>query len=160
MKPAASIHPTDEFALRRLDHRVDTLAERAYQQLRSRLVMGQFVPGDHITIRAVAKSLGVSFTPVRDALSRLVAEGALESRPRYYDVPILNVEQAREIYDVRLLLEARLVETALLSATPGAIAELEKLQAQLVGARRRKNARERLEVNYEFHFKLYRLAKM
>jgi DNA-binding GntR family transcriptional regulator len=121
--------------------------------------MGQFVPGHQLTIRPVASSLGVSFTPIRDALSRLVAEGALLSRPRYYSVPNLTIAQAREIYDVRTMLEGKLAEKAAENATEDDIEEIKQLQDRLMRLKSGK-PQERLQLNYQFHFRLYDLANM
>jgi DNA-binding GntR family transcriptional regulator len=91
--------------------RVDTLTDRAYAQLREALMGGAFSPGQKITIRTIAAALGVSPTPARDALGRLVAERALESGPnRTVFVPRLTVPRLREIYRLRFALEVMAAE--------------------------------------------------
>jgi DNA-binding GntR family transcriptional regulator len=61
----------------RLEHR--TLGERAYNQLADLLTSGRVSPGDKLTLRAVADAFGVSIQPIREAVSRLVSDGALEA---------------------------------------------------------------------------------
>src|SRR4029450_5674555 len=58
-----------------------SLRTQVYDSLRQALTTGRFEPGQKITFRFVAGALGVSLTPVREALRRLVAEGAFEMRP-------------------------------------------------------------------------------
>ena len=58
-----------------------SLRRQVYDSLREALTAGRFVPGQKLTFRFVAGALGVSLTPVREALRRLVAEGAFEMQP-------------------------------------------------------------------------------
>src|ERR1700687_2218832 len=67
---------------------------------------GGHVPGDRLVARALAAQLGVSLTPAREAVLRLVSEGALELRnPRTIVVPTLSAQHFREIYCIRHALE-------------------------------------------------------
>ncbi|MFN4087990.1 MAG: GntR family transcriptional regulator [Alphaproteobacteria bacterium] len=102
----------DETSLTPVD-RGDTLAEQVYEQLRRSLLTGGLRTGQQLTIRTLASSLGVSATPVREALGRLVAEGALAFGPnRTVHVPVLTPDQASEIYEIRIPLEGMLAEAA------------------------------------------------
>ena len=56
----------------------DTLWDRAYRALKSALLEGRFAPGERIVLRDVANDLGISLTPVRDAVNRLTAEKILD----------------------------------------------------------------------------------
>jgi len=58
-----------------------TLGERAYAKLADLLISGRLAPGEKLSLRAAADVLGVSIMPVREAVSRLVADGALEVTP-------------------------------------------------------------------------------
>lgn len=51
--------------------------DRVYRSLRSQIMCGEIAPGQALTLRGLAKSFGVSMTPAREAIRRLVAEGAL-----------------------------------------------------------------------------------
>ena len=53
------------------------LGEAAYDALKDRISRGVYRPGDKLTVRSVAETLGVSSTPARDAINRLTAENAL-----------------------------------------------------------------------------------
>ena len=84
----------------------ESLAERAYARLRYALIVGQVIPGQRITLGALAHQLGTSMTPVRDALSRLAAADALRhSREIGIIVPVLNRAELDELLRLRLAIE-------------------------------------------------------
>jgi DNA-binding GntR family transcriptional regulator len=60
----------------------ETLNDRVYRELKKSIMSGAFKPGSELKLRSVAEALGTSLMPVRDAMRRLVAERALEMRPR------------------------------------------------------------------------------
>jgi len=125
------------------------------------LLSGGFAPGQKITIRPLAAALAVSFTPAREALSRLASEGALlAGLNRSYYVPILGIKQTSEIYRLRFILEGLLAEAAIAHASTADLAYLEKVQGELVAAMDRADYRGVLEHNSTFHFRIYRLADM
>ena len=67
-------------ALKRIER--EPLWDLAHAQLRDALLAGRFAPGTVLTLRALAESFGTSITPVRDAVTRLVAQGVLQQGPR------------------------------------------------------------------------------
>jgi len=141
--------------------RVDTLTERAYAQLREALMAGAFVPGQKITIRNIAAALGVSLTPARDALGRLVAARALEFGPnRTVFVPKLTEDKVREIYRVRLALEVMAAEAAVPAFDAEKCRELERLQVNIGAAMDRKDYKTVLQENEKFHFSIYRASNL
>jgi DNA-binding GntR family transcriptional regulator len=84
----------------------ESLVERAYARLRYALIVGQVIPGQRITLGALAHQLGTSMTPVRDALSRLAAADALQhSREVGVIVPVLNRADLDELLRLRLAIE-------------------------------------------------------
>src|ERR1700694_3247592 len=93
--------------------RRETLAEAAYEQVAASLMDGAYVPGDRVATRGLAAELGVSATPAREAMLRLVGEGALELRTaRTIVVPALSARRLKEIYCVRYALEPMAAEHA------------------------------------------------
>src|SRR5262245_22722803 len=83
-----------------------TLGESVRTMLSERMIGGEFAPGDKLSLRTLADLLGVSMTPVREAVSRLVADHALEVAPnRAVRVPILNIAQFRELTKLRIDIE-------------------------------------------------------
>jgi len=84
----------------------DNLQEQLYQNLRQALLSGRFQPGERLKIRDLADEWGTSPMPVRAALQRLVAEGALEGEPqRSLRVPVMTRERYLQILQVRQSLE-------------------------------------------------------
>lgn len=88
-----------------------SLVERAYQEIKRRILGNFYPPGLQVLEQELAEHLGVSRTPVREALIRLEREGLIEIVPRrgMHVVPIA-VEDMREIYEVITVLEARAAE--------------------------------------------------
>ncbi len=89
----------------------ENLQERLYQRLREDLLAGRFQPGERLKIRDLANQWGTSPMPVRAALQRLVAEGALEGEAqRSLRVPLMTRERFLQILQVRLSLEGLAAE--------------------------------------------------
>src|SRR5258707_957134 len=82
-----------------------TVAQRTYDQLRQALLNGEFLPGQSISLRSTAEALGISQMPVRQALSRLQAEGILVMHEnRTLTVPKLTPALIMEKRDIRIAL--------------------------------------------------------
>lgn len=139
-----------------------TLHEQVYQSLRGAIMCGRFVPGRALTIRGVAAMLGTSLMPVREAVQRLAAEGALEILPnRAIRVPVMTRARVNEILKLRLMLEGLAVEEASRRITSDAIAHLEALNATMnADMQTRDESRRLFQANKEFHFTIYRAADM
>lgn len=95
--------------------RTDLLADRVYKQLHSYLWSGNVRWGEILRESVLATRLGVSRTPVREALTRLASEGLLEARDRGFAVPLLSQEDIGEIYYLRVLLETDAIKLAALA---------------------------------------------
>ncbi len=111
------------------------ISEAAADTVRAMIVDGRLAAGDRINEVRLAQQLGVSRTPLREALSGLAAEGALSSVPRIgYFVRPLTLDEFEQIYDIRPLLDP---EALRLAGVPDEkrIAGLEKLNADLARAK-------------------------
>jgi len=84
-----------------------TLVEWAYEHLLSMLMTVQIAPGQRIAIDTVARQLGISQTPIREALSQLEAERLVYKMPNvgYRASPRMTREEVQDLYDLRLLIE-------------------------------------------------------
>ncbi|WP_137817487.1 GntR family transcriptional regulator [Pseudomonas sp. 2FG] len=134
----------------------DNLQEQLYQRLREGLLAGQFQPGERLKIRDLAAALGTSPMPVRAALQRLVAEGALEGEPqRSVRVPPMTRERFQQLFQVRLALEGLAVETATPRLTPSDLAILQGCVERMESALERRDVRGYLNDNSQFHLTLY-----
>lgn len=129
------------------------LRESAYDALHEAFTRGAFAPGETVSLRTLADQLGTSMTPVREAVRRLVAEGALVDTPsRTLEVPPFDGERMRELKSARLALEALLLDEAMAHLDAGVIDALEAI----IAAPRSAEDTPDLKQNYDFHFTLYR----
>ena len=142
--------------------RPDPLSEESlnaviYADLRQRLVTGRMAPGHELSTRGLAAELGVSQTPVRDALSRLAADGAVEIRTkRRIVVPVMTQERFDDLLRCRLLLEPVAAEHALEYIDARGIASMREIDAALDRAIATRDADAYMRNNHAFHFTLYR----
>ena len=128
-----------------------------YEDLRRRMITGKIVPGVGLSTRGLALELGVSQMPVRDALSRLAAEGAVAIRSkRKIEVPPMNPERFTDLLDCRLLLEPEAAVQALPHITPAKMKQLREIDSALDTAMENGDVIAYMEKNFEFHFTLYR----
>lgn len=87
--------------------------DRAYNYIRTRLLNGKLPPGTRLSHRAMAKEIGISFIPVREALSQLVSEGLVAHEPKLGSfVRQVSREELAELYDLRVALESHAVMAA------------------------------------------------
>lgn len=138
-----------------------TLSEHVYAQLKRSLMSGAFEPGQKLSSRAIAQAVGVSSTPAREALSRLVADGVLEANgPKTIMVPRLTKARLLEITEIRSRLEGLAAEHALPNFNADDISALEQVQIELVAAMERQDYRTVLGQNEVFHFTIYAKSGM
>ena len=135
-----------------------TLGDAAYLHLRELLMSGRVGPGERLPLRSLAGALGVSMMPVREAVTRLVADRALEVTPnRAVRVPVMNVTQFREMAAIRVEIEGFAAELAAKAATP---AQLEIIAAaekayRLEAGKKRPDLPRAVALNKDFHFAVY-----
>lgn len=137
----------------------ETQREWVYHKIRFALMAGRYQPGEKVTIAQLTGSLGVSMTPVREALRRLAAERALEMQPnRSVTVPKLSLDQVLAVREIRGQLEGFAARLAARCITPQQLARLASIGRRLEAARARGDARRIMLLNEQFHFTLYRAA--
>lgn len=137
-----------------------TLSEKAYALARENLRSGAYKPGEKITHRAIASQLGISVTPIREAITRLVSEGSLSmTGPKTIVAPKLGPAEFEEITKIRVKLEGWAAELAAENASTSLIRELEKLHHVYCGHRKARNAKAKIAANAAFHFALYAQSK-
>ncbi|MGJ8603286.1 MAG: GntR family transcriptional regulator [Marivita sp.] len=134
--------------------------EQVYRQLRDQVLFGELEPGQPVTIQGLTDALGVGMTPVREALRRLMAQGALEFLGnRRIAVPVLDAQAIGELTIARKALEPELVRRAAQKAAPDDIARLTEIDARLDDAIRRGDVHRYLVENHQFHGDLNALAQ-
>jgi DNA-binding GntR family transcriptional regulator len=134
--------------------------DRVFKALRTRILQGEYEPGQSLTIRGVAEEMDVSMTPVREALRRLAAEGALTlSKSGRISTPELSQDRIEELAAIRALLEPELAARALPRAHTALIERLQAINTEISmlvsdGARTGY-----VRANLEFHRTLYLRAQ-
>ncbi|MEQ8230344.1 MAG: GntR family transcriptional regulator, partial [Gammaproteobacteria bacterium] len=128
-----------------------TLNELAYAGLKQALLSGRLEPGNVITLRRLADELGTSMMPVREAVSRLAAEHALEVLPnRGIVVPDLDRRDAEDIWELRIRLEGEACARAARRASAADAARIAKLAAAVERAAAATDLHGVLEANNAF----------
>ncbi len=134
--------------------------DRVYRALRLKVMNGEFEPGQALTLRGLAESFGVSTTPIREAVRRLAAEGALSfTASGRITTPELSVERIEELASIRALLEPELASRALPRAHSALIDRLEAIDAAIADAALRHDATAYVRGNLDFHRSLYLRAQ-
>jgi DNA-binding GntR family transcriptional regulator len=137
-----------------------SLQDIAYERIRNALRGGSFKPGESLPTRSLAKVLGISTTPVREALARLVAQNVLAVDPVNGTpfVPVVTAELVAEIYELRALLEGLASEHAARNITPEEIAVLEKLWVKIKASKSQDYSHQQL-LTEEFQHIVYKAAR-
>ncbi|OCP37457.1 GntR family transcriptional regulator [Ensifer sp. LC163] len=144
-----------------IDRAAENLGDAAYRQMKERIIRGVYRPGHKLTVRAVAQELDVSTTPARDAINRLASEAALVyAGPKTVVVPILDAKALQEITLIRLALEGLAAQQAAEHVVPEDVKALRSLQKQINSALDAGRYADALWHNKEFHFAIFRLAKL
>lgn len=137
------------------------LAEEVYSRLRLALMRAELLPHQRLKIRDLARGMGTSETPVREALVQLARDGAVEIKPRFYiRVRRLSLADYVDIRDIRLELEPMAAERAMAHMSLSDIDRLDGLHRELVAAEASGNWGAALEANRAFHFAIFERAGM
>ncbi|RYM36207.1 GntR family transcriptional regulator [Meiothermus sp. PNK-Is4] len=133
-----------------------TSPDRVAQQLRERILGGQYPGGTTLRQEELAAELGVSRMPVREALRQLAAEGLLILQPhRGAVVAELSIPELEEIYEMRAVLEPLALRLAIPRLGKGQLGQAEDA---LDEAEQERDGRRLSELNWKFHAALYRPA--
>lgn len=136
-----------------------TQQDTTYATLRQWVTVGRFLPGERLKIRTVAAAMGVGQMPVRAALQRLAAEGALVNVPNAgVTVPRLTVPEFDDLLQMRMLLEGEAAERGCLKLEPAERATLRRLCQRMAKALKAHQAADYLAANEDFHVLLYKAA--
>jgi DNA-binding GntR family transcriptional regulator len=156
------VEPTLESTLSQgggaLRHR--TMAEAALERLREAIILGELTPGTPLRLEDLARSLGMSISPIREAVRQLEALGLAEHVPHHgAKVVALEIEELRELFSIRLALETMAVRRAAElfdgEDEAAARARLDELRA----ARKGRDPRAAVRAHTAFHFTLYEAGR-
>jgi len=133
--------------------------EVTYARLRDMILFGLLEPGQPVTIQGLIRDLDSGMTPVREAIRRLTAEGALLPQGnRRVSVPQMGSSALEQVAFARLTIEPKLAELAAAHLTPALIDRLEAIDAEVDRAIREDDLSGYLRSNHAFHFALYEAA--
>lgn len=140
-----------------------TLADSVYRDLKELLLAGRAAPGERFTLRGLAAAVGTSPMPVREAVSRLVAENALEVLPnRAVRVPLMPRARFEELRLIRVSLEGLAAARAAEIADADDLAEIVGFERAFAAEREkpRGDGAVAMAHNKDLHFALYRAARL
>ncbi len=129
-----------------------SLSEQVYGYLRQQMNQGDLLPGSTLNIGEIAKQLGISKTPLRDALIHLELEGFVTILPRRgVQVNKLDIKDVKNAYDAVGLVESFIIADCIDKISPAHIAELETLNEKMIGEIQSNNFSELFKTNLQFH---------
>ncbi|MEL7252841.1 MAG: GntR family transcriptional regulator [Pseudomonadota bacterium] len=133
--------------------------ELIYRRLRDMVLFGDLAPGDAVTIQGLSQNLDAGVTPVREAIRRLIAEGALEFQGnRRVCVPETTPEHIDEFVAARQWLDTQMMRRATRKASESDRQALAKIDKALDTAIQQNDIRAYLEHNFQFHQMIYDLS--
>jgi len=128
------------------------LKEEIYDALHRQIIAGKYTPGDWLRQDDIATQMGVSMTPVREALDLLVSTGLAERVPyRGVRVREMSAKDIADAYGLRLILEALTAREAALHITPEQISNLEKIMAEMKKHVKLNEMPQERQLSREFH---------
>lgn len=141
--------------------RSESLTLQAYRYFRHALMSGRFRPGEKIKLKEIADELGISQTPVREALGRLVSEQILSQVDRRsVQVPSLSAERYTEIRDLCWTLEGQAASRAATRGSASDVQRLKELHEQFCQACEADDQARATITNANIHLFLCDLAEM
>jgi DNA-binding GntR family transcriptional regulator len=136
---------------------IGLLHASVYSDLRLRFITGRVTPGSTLSTRGLAEELGVSQMPVREALGRLAAEGAVEIHSkRKIRVPPVTADRFDDLLRCRLLLEPEAALESLPYIDSRRLRRLKSTDKDMGVALRSGDVQSYMQGNFDFHFLLYR----
>jgi DNA-binding GntR family transcriptional regulator len=133
-----------------------SLVDRVVETLHERIAHGEISPGETLRIESLAREFGISRTPVREAISKLEAEGIVVRRTGYAaTVFTASRREVLEYYEMRMVLEPLAARLALPQVSTGVLRELEVLVAAMDDFQ----ATNWFVLNRDFHHGLYKAAE-
>jgi len=148
-QPPASLQPPVVNSIRK----VSSLSEMAYEAMRDAIINGRIRPGERLMQVELARKLGVSERTVREAFARLVAKGLAVSEPyKGVRVAALPLEDLKEIYTIRALLEGHAIELAAERITEDQLYRMEELLPLTSAGDNAEGMHSAQDANREFHW--------
>jgi DNA-binding GntR family transcriptional regulator len=138
---------------------VPSVRERTYEHLKSVIFSGRFRPGERLAEEHLAEELGVSRTPVREALHKLEQDGLIEPlESRGFCIPHDSLEEVEDLFDLRTVLEGYTLRVICERITDEQLKVIEEMIDKSDDALRRKRLDEVFRWNTQFHDTLHNMV--
>lgn len=134
------------------------LYQQAYEALVELVLTGQLEPGQRVTEKSLSEMLGISSTPIREAMRKLEHDGFLESVGNSFQIISLKPADIDALYLLRKTLETLALQAAMEQVGTAAIAELERIQRMAEEAAARSDYLALVQINTEFHDQILKMA--
>jgi DNA-binding GntR family transcriptional regulator len=159
MRKKAELNDLDVGPLQAFQER-KSLGEHVFESLKQAIIQGNITAGEWLVESHIAETLGISRTPVREAIHKLEREGLIERQPRGgFTVLGLNRNDIEETFGIRSVLEGYAARLAAEKHKKEELAPLEKKIEEFQNALERKKMDVLPVINTEFHDMLYALSK-
>jgi len=136
------------------------LLSMVVKRIRDEILRGQYKPGEWLRQQRIAEDLGVSQTPVREAIKQLAAEGLVEHIPyRGARVIEITVDDVVDLYTLREFLESRAASEAAKRITANELTALRKIHLQMERIPPQEHNRDYRPLNRKFHELIYRASQ-
>ena len=137
----------------------ENLSARVYHQIKNLILCNEVMPGQKLHHQELSERLGVSRTPVREALTRLVQEGYVSFLPnRGFTCKEIRLQEAEELYELREALEAFAVEKAVVNLTESGMSQLRVKMNSYGQDIEKRFTRDRLVYDQDVHLEIAQLA--
>jgi len=138
---------------------VENLSARVYNQIKDLILCNEIMPGQKLHHQQLSERLGVSRTPIREALTRLVQEGYVSFLPnRGFTCKEIRMQEAEELYELREALEAFAVEKAIATLSEKALRQLRDKVTAYGRDVQNRFTRERLIYDQDVHLQIAQLT--
>lgn len=135
-----------------------TIQDHVYARLRNAIMVGAIPPGTSLTFKGLAADMGLSPTPVREAIRRLSSENAVEILGnRRLRIPAMTAERFEDLAGLRILLEIHAAKRALRHVSEANIQTIKEIDDQMDDSIEASDLDRLINLNYQFHTALYAL---
>lgn len=139
---------------------IKNINEKVYELLRERIITSTYPPGHKIKVHILSDELGISQTPIKDALSRLAGEGLIQiSSRRGTYVKGVTEQDIAEIFETRIIIETGAAEMVAKRITDEQVEKLQRLYEETLAGGADTSYRLFIEKAGEFHLAIIRLTE-
>lgn len=137
-----------------------SMRNNAYEIIKNAIISGDLKPGMKIKDKELSEQLGISRTPIREAMLRLEDEELIISKPNSFTmVAPINITEVKEIYSIVIALESLAIQEALIHSNHSQLKQLEDINNLYKKAVEESNAKKCLTYDIEFHAHIVKMSK-